>query len=91
MEIIVESFVARGENSSSVVRARPIPGQGLSSDLRVECSKSMRGAHPVGTLFRVWATWKRKGDGQPFLYSSYRSRYEVISPALAGDFLTTIR
>ena len=52
MEIIVETFRAPGEKSHSPVRVRPLPNQGLSTDISVECSKQMRNAFPVGQLFR---------------------------------------
>src|SRR5690349_11874214 len=48
VEIIVETFRAHRETSSSSVRVRPLPGQGFSTTLRVECSKSMRQQYPVG-------------------------------------------
>lgn len=87
MYIVIESFIARGEPSCSLIRARPYPGQGLSAYLRIECSKSMRCNHPVGTLFKVWAEWKSKQGGLPFLYASYRARYEVLDREQAISFI----
>jgi hypothetical protein len=51
MEIIVETFYATGEKTISPVRVRPLPGQGFSISMRVECSKEMRVAYPVVQLF----------------------------------------
>jgi hypothetical protein len=87
MQIIIETFVASGESSSSLIRARAFPGQGFPSHVRVECSKSMRSRHPVGTLFLIWATWKSKLGGPPFLYSSYRAQYEVLNQKQAEQFI----
>ncbi len=86
MEIIIETFRARGEPSSSEIRARPAPGQGLSRDLRVECSKNMRQSHPVGTFFKVWAQLTDR-QGTRFLYSNWRDPYKVLTAAEAKAFI----
>jgi hypothetical protein len=87
MEIIVETFVAHGEASGTLIRARPLSGQGLETHLRVECSKSMRMNHPVGTLFKVWVQWKSKLGGPRFLYASYHAPYEVVDQVEASHFV----
>ena len=38
---------------TSSIRVRPMPGQGLPTDIRVECDKKERKAHPEGTIFRT--------------------------------------
>jgi len=72
MQIIVQTFYARGENSRSPIRVRPLPGQGFSTDMRVECSKVMRTAFPVGQLFCIYTKLKSRLDSPDFLYSGYR-------------------
>ena len=87
MYIIIQSFRAYGEPSVSRIRARPYPGQGLDRDVRVECSKSMRNNHEVGTLFKVWAKMTSRLGGKPFLYVDYRDAYEVVTPTEAAQFV----
>ena len=50
---LIETFWGLSEQSEKKVRARPVAGQGLSPNMRVECSSSMRKNHPVGTKFIV--------------------------------------
>lgn len=33
------------------IRVRPLPNQGISTHLVIECLKSIREAHPIGTKF----------------------------------------
>lgn len=87
MQIIIETFLARGESSGSDVRARPLPGQGMPTTWRVECSKSMRDLHPIGTLFKVWAKITNRLGGNPFVYTNYRDPYEVVTPGEARAFI----
>jgi hypothetical protein len=47
----------------------------------------MRRNHPVGTLFKVWAQLTNREGGKPFLYTSYRDPYEVVSAADAQKFI----
>lgn len=56
MEIIVETYVSSGEPSSASLRVRPLSGQGVDPDLKVECSRSMRRQYPAGSLFRLNAS-----------------------------------
>lgn len=86
MHIIIETFRQYGEPSSSKVRARPLAGQGLPTDLRVECSKKMRLDHPVGSLFKVWASVTDR-EGTTFVYTNHRDGYERVTPAAAAAFI----
>ena len=61
--IAIESFRNPGEPSSASVRARPLPGQGLSTEIRVECSSKMRKNYPLGTIFIVQAQLIDKEGG----------------------------
>jgi len=83
MYIIVETFHNPGEPSSAKRRVRPLPGQGFSTELRVECSRTMRLSADVGSLFRLWVKLTDKEGGTPFLYSNPRDPWEQVTPAEA--------
>ena len=79
MFIEVESFKpASTSGRHGEVHIRPVPGQGVPSDLFVECSKDLSRKYPVGTRFRIKAKLSEM-KGTPFLYSYYGWKYEVIS------------
>lgn len=52
MLIVVETFLNPGEPSVSPVRVRPLKGQ-FREDYRVWCSKTLRTARKVNSLFLV--------------------------------------
>jgi len=79
MNVIVETFTAPGEKSRSPIRVRPYPGQGFDSDMRVECSKSMRTAYPIGQLFCLECKLVNRLDSPDFLYSSYRDAWNPVT------------
>lgn len=85
-DVIIETFRHTGGNSKHSIRARPLPGQGLSISMRVECSSSMRERHPVGTLVKVRAKIKDT-DQEPHLYTSWQWAYEILSTQEAADFI----
>jgi hypothetical protein len=85
-DVIIETFHHTGGNSKHTIRARPLPGQGLSCSLRVECSSSMRDRHPVGTLFKVRAKIKDTAQDH-HLYTSWQWAYEIVSAQEAADFI----
>lgn len=76
-KIVVETFTS-GESGRSKVRVRPTSGQKFPRDMVVECSKTMRENHPIGTRFLIFAKEKRREGGKPFLYSGYKWPYEVV-------------
>lgn len=78
-EYIVQSYAASGAGSPKAIRARPLPGQGISPNAHVECSSSMRKSHPVGTLFAITAKITDREGGEPFLYTSFRWDYRVVN------------
>ena len=88
-EIIIETYEAYGEQSSERVRARPLPGQGLSTNMKVECSSKMREGHPIGTKFKIQAKVTDREGGTPFLYSHYNWSYEVVSDEEASQFISS--
>lgn len=84
--IVIETYNGTLEPSTGAPPARPLPGQGLSTSLKVECSGSMRKLHPVGTKFLIKAKLT-EAYGTPFLYSSYRWNYEVLSTSAAKAYI----
>ena len=89
MKIIVESFYALGEKSGSSVRVRPLAGQGFSTGMRVECSKAMRDAYPVGQKFCIYVQVKNMLGGPDHLYSSYRASWNPVNDHEASEFIAT--
>jgi hypothetical protein len=77
--VAIESFRNPGEPSSASIRARPLPGQGFDSGIRVECSSKMRNNYPIGTVFIVQAQLIEKQGGTPFLYTHFNWPYSVVS------------
>lgn len=57
MELIIGNYIRNVKCESFIdsetarIRVRPLPDQGLSTDLVIECSKVERELHPVGTKF----------------------------------------
>lgn len=84
--MIIETFRHTGGSSKHSIRARPLPGQSLSTSMRVECSSSMREGHPLGTLFKVRAKIKDTIQ-EPHLYTSWQWTYEIVSAKDAADFI----
>lgn len=77
----VETFIAPPGPYSSKIRVRPVSGGKYPPTTAVECSRSMRDKHPVGTRFRIECKLTDKEGGTPFLYSHSNWKYEVISPS----------
>lgn len=76
--IAIETFSNPGEPSAQSLRARPLPGQGFDSSIRIECSSKMRNSHPVGTVFIVRAKIVDREGGSQFLYTHFNWPYEVV-------------
>lgn len=86
-ELVVETYRNYGEPSGSSVRVRPVEGQGISTTMSVECSKSMRSAHPLGTKFLIRCKITNREDGSPFLYSSWQWKYKVLTDAETESYV----
>ena len=85
-EFIIYTYENVGEPSNKNVRAHPLPDQGVSTSLNIECSEDMRESHEIGTLFKVRCkVTDRKGT--PFLYRHYSWPYEVITKEAAKKFI----
>jgi hypothetical protein len=77
--VIVESF--RPGSTSGLhgdVHIRPVEGQGLDTDMFVECSKSLSRDYDVGTRFRIKAKVTDRLGSRPFLYSYFGWHYDVL-------------
>jgi len=85
--VVIETYRNTHGGSSKSIRARPLPGQGLDTAMNVECSSSMRKEHPVGSKFLIQAKVTSRENGTPFLYSHYRSSYQVLSDEEAGEII----
>jgi hypothetical protein len=77
--VVVESFIpADTSGRHGPVHIRPVAGQGHSTSLFVECSKSLSRNYPVGTRFRIRAKLTDREGGGEFLYSYFGWRYDVL-------------
>lgn len=88
--VIIEIFRAHGEASRHEIRARPLPGQGLDVDTRVECSTQIRREKHVGKLFKIRAKIKETSM-KPQLYSHYSWGGEPITKSEADKFIENMR
>lgn len=77
-EFVIETFRAYGEASRSEVRARPLAGQGVSTRLRVHCSKEMRHSQVVGTRFVLMLKMMDRGGG-PYLHAHHNATFRLAT------------
>ena len=71
--IIVESYrPSRTSGLHGPVHVRPLGGQAYSTDLQVECSRSLVRDYPVGTRFRIRVKLTDREGSGAYLYSSWR-------------------
>lgn len=84
--LVIKTYRNPGEPSNKAIRARALPGQGLSHLLNVECSSRMRNRYPPGTLFIVRAKITNR-EGAPFIYSYFGWPYQVVSQDEANRFI----
>lgn len=86
-EVVVETFENPGEPAAERIRARPLPGQGLSASMRVSCSSKMRNSVGEGVIILLRAKITDREGGTPFLYSHPSSPYRVLSAKEATAFI----
>lgn len=86
-EIVIETFENLGEPAAERIRARPLPGQGLGTAMRVACSSKMREGHPIGTKFKIIAKVTDREGGTEFLYCHYSRPYDVLTDEEARAFI----
>jgi hypothetical protein len=78
--IKAETFVpTTHEPTNAKVRVRPVEGQGLSTDLRIECPRHVRKEYPVGTSFEMQVKMCQREDGAYFLYNHYSWYMEPLT------------
>lgn len=88
-KIVIETYNGTWGSSAAAPPARPLAGQGLDTCLKVECSSSMRRNHPVGTKFLIEAKLT-ESYGTPFLYSSYRWSWKILTSAQALEYIKSL-
>jgi hypothetical protein len=77
--IIVESYTpASTAGLHGPVHVRPVAGQGYSTALQVECSKSLVEDFPVGTRFRLRVKLTDREGGGEYLYSYWGWKFEIV-------------
>ena len=89
-EVIVETYSASralGDTGRSKIRVRPIAGQGMDTNLKVECSKKMREMYPVGTKFKLSLKTIAPENNRKFLYAHFNAPYEVLTDEEVTNFL----
>lgn len=84
---IIQTYENAGEPSKKRVRAKAVPGQGVATERKVECSEDMRLSHPIGTYFKVECKVTDREGGTPFLYRHHSWPYEVVTEKEAKEFI----
>ena len=87
MHIVVETFRSVGESSASEIRVRPVVGQGFSPSVRVECSKSMRTAFPLGQKLLMDVQLKSRLGTPDWLYANYRDAWQPLTALEAREII----
>lgn len=77
-QIVIETYYGPNRGHHGSVRARPTDGEFYPTSMNVECSKTMREKHPVGTKFRIRVKETCREGGMPFLYTHFSWPYEVV-------------
>ena len=67
MFVVVETFLNPGEPSDAHYRVRPIDGQPFPKTMRVQCSRAMRQAFPLGSKFSLSVELVENKTGGIFL------------------------
>lgn len=85
--IVIETYRNPGEPSDMPLRARPLPGQGIPTHYKVECSEAMRLSHPAGTCFVIEGKIKGNVEIDKCVYTHSKWKYYPISKAKAAKFV----
>ena len=88
--VVVETYHGRYTAETGGIHYRPLPGQGLATDMNVEWSRSVRKKYPVGTRFLICAKVTNKENGNDFLYCHYNAKYEVIRDEDLGMYIKNV-
>jgi len=89
-QIVIETYGGPRDSSTGAPPARPVAGQKLDTNMKVECSSSMRKSQPIGTMFLIKAKLTEV-YGVPFLYSSYRWSWKMVSAEEAAEHIKNKR
>lgn len=79
MFVVVETFLNPGEPSDAQYRVRPVDGQSFPRTMRVQCSRAMRQAFPVGSHFRLPVQLVENKTGGKFLREVGKETWRPIS------------
>lgn len=72
-QVLVESYRPKSTSGlHGAIHIRPLSGQGLATNLQVECSKNLSRDYPVGTRFSIRAKLTDREGGGAYLYSYFR-------------------
>lgn len=74
-------------SSSASIRARPLPGQGLPTWMKVECSRSMRSHLSEDTVAILRCQVTCKEGGTDFLYAHFSRPYKLVSREEAEEMI----
>lgn len=86
-EVLIETYEHHGGASKHKIRARAVDGQGINTEMNVECSLDMRESHPVGTYFLLDLKEKSKEGGPAFLYAHYEANYKIVTKQEADEYI----
>ncbi len=75
MFVIVETFLNPGEPSDAHYRVRPVEGQPFPTTMRVQCSRAMRQAFPLGSRFRLPVELVENKTGGKFLRETGKEKW----------------
>lgn len=78
MFVVVETFLNPGEPSDAQYRVRPINGQAFPSTMRVQCSRAIRQAFPLGGQFRLPVELVENKTGGKFLREVGKAPWERV-------------
>lgn len=78
MFVVVETFLNPGEPSDAQYRVRPINGQAFPATMRVQYSRAMRQAFPLGSQFRLPVELVENKTGGKFLREVGKAPWERI-------------
>jgi len=78
MFVVVETFLNPGEPSDAQYRVRPINGQPFPSTMRVQCSRAMRQAFPLGSQIRLPVELVENKTGGRFLREVGKAPWERV-------------
>jgi hypothetical protein len=79
MFVVVETFLNPGEPSDAQFRVRPIGGQPFPTTMRVQCSRAMRQAFPLGSKFLLPVELVENKTGGKFLREVGKAPWEKVN------------